>query len=360
MNLEFLNVTAGDLMTGHYYKPGSIYYFPELGWQPFVDTMRLIRSRPEADSHNWPMYPLWMQACAKRFADEPDAGPWTWPNLESGYRRMVASYEKHGYAMELGSGGEVPITVAIEADGKMPVLQGHKRAALIRAFIGTDYPMTVYVSERNADWVALKQAVVDASGGKTNAYHPLPHPEFRHWPVTQPCEERWAMIQGTPGSITGKVLDLGCHTGWFCRMFAEGDAWVVGIEGNAALLDVARAVGTYRDDAGTQPQYINSTIEDYLAQTTEQFDVCLCLSVAMHLFAKLGHDGGWAQLRRVSQLCNRMYLDIAFGGYSQYLPFTPETIADEIIAHTEFTTCRLLGRTAHENRPFYLFEKEQT
>jgi hypothetical protein len=52
-----------------------------------------------------------------------------------------------------------------------------------------------------------------------------------------------------------------------------------------------------------------------------------------------------------------MFLDCVWGAYAEHLPFTPDTIDHEILAHTEFTACRLLGFTEHEHRPFYVFTR---
>jgi len=35
----------------------------------------------------------------------------------------------------------------------------------------------------------------------------------------QPCVERMAMMVAVLGDRTGTLVDLVCHTGWFCRAF---------------------------------------------------------------------------------------------------------------------------------------------
>ena len=87
------------------------------------------------------------------------------------------------------------------------------------------------------------------------------------------------------------------------------------------------------------------------------FDVCLFMSVIMHLFRQHDTEAAWAILNKVSRNCGMMFLDCVWGGYSDALPFTPETIASEIIAHTQYTKADLLGYTDHEHRPFYWFRK---
>ncbi len=63
-------------------------------------------------------------------------------------------------------------------------------------------------------------------------------------------------------------------------------------------------------------------------------------------------------MKLVSQRCNKMFFDCVWGGYSEHLPFTPDNVVDEVIAHTEYTRGKFLGHTQHEGRPFYLFWKD--
>ncbi len=357
-----LHVGVGSLFPGTHINPGTNLYFPELTWKVYQDTFSMLNKHPKTYGHTWELREMWTRICEKRFGYEPkggespdDGGAWAWPVVEACFRRMHASYNLHGYVPPKISAGE-HYQVAINADGRMCVLQGNKRVALLRMHKGLKYKIDVEVVKQAPGWIAVKESIRRASGDKEVCYQPMSHPDLASWQITQPCKERLKMMSATEPSKS--ILDLGCHTGWFCRKLKTASNRVVGVEENAGLIQAAQTRDTWRyENPPHRPEYVHSTIGEYLDSQSEQFDTCLYLSIIMHVFARLEHGEAWAQLKQISQRTQRMYMDIVYGGYAKHFPFTPETMPDEVIKYTEFTSFKLLGRTNHENRPFYVFQK---
>lgn len=163
-------------------------------------------------------------------------------------------------------------------------------------------------------------------------------------PALQPCVERWEMIKPWLSRKRGRMLDMGCHTGWFCRKFKDVGWEAFGVDRSREWIEQARR----QDPQGT---YL---VQDVFDLTFSRMDVVLCLSLAMYLFDDVSR--GWDLLNRVSQATPKMFMD--FGGqYSNHLPFTEATVVEQVIEKTTYTTAQLLGHTAFESRPLFLFSR---
>lgn len=182
-------------------------------------------------------------------------------------------------------------------------------------------------------------------------YQPLEHPYFNKWPAQQPCQERWDMIErSTHLSTPGVCLDLGCHTGWFCRQFSHF-GWVsIGIDKDPVSLSVARGFMS-AFDGDPKPEYIE---DDLCNLELPRADITLCLSLVMYLFPENGPESdGWNFLWRVSLASPIMFLDYG-GDYSGHLP---RHLEQGVIDNTDYSSYRLLGRTSLQSRPFYIFQR---
>ena len=167
----------------------------------------------------------------------------------------------------------------------------------------------------------------------------------------QPCVERMAMMVAVLGDRTGTLVDLGCHTGWFCRAFSRLGWDAIGIDQSADWIEVAISLRTAWD-FDRLPAYRVANLRD---SGIPKSDVALCLSMVMYLFQE-GFYTGWTFLQRVSDAAPMMFLD--FGGmYAKHLPFTEETAIEEIVRRTSYKEGRLLGHSQFESRPLFLFTR---
>ena len=367
MHNDKLTVRVGDLVSGFFWggmtgnRETSQSYFPKLNWDVWAATYRMMQERPTASPIDWPLYPVWREMVHHRFrgTKNPECVTgWDWATWSKVWRRTVDSFTQHGYDPGRIIESE-KYTVSIERDGSLCVGQGNKRVALLRITEGLDFEIKVRVVQRHPEWVALKKGLYDVPG-KMDLYQPLDHPDFAGWSITQPCAERWKMIHEWLGPAwfeakqPRNVLDIGCHTGWFCRKFAAQGCKVMGIDSKPTALRAAFVASVFRHDDGNAPRYIKGDCSAIYGD----YDVCLCLSLIMHLFAQTEHDEAWRQLAAISKRCRVMFLDCVWGGYTKHLPFTPVGLPAAFMKHTTYTHFHLLGRTAHENRPFYVFWRD--
>jgi SAM-dependent methyltransferase len=189
-------------------------------------------------------------------------------------------------------------------------------------------------------------------GGHQTLYQPLEHPAFRDWTAQQPCKERWRLIQSVDLPSTGLCIDLGCHTGWFCRQFSRIGWRTLGVDTKSLEIEIARDLMS-PFNGPISPEYALGDIVDAVLPPA---DVALCLSVVMYLFnPQFGKTQrqAWGALQKISEVSPRMFLD--YGG--MYCT-VPASFPDDVLARTDYTRCQLLGRTDLESRPFYLFTRD--
>lgn len=196
-----------------------------------------------------------------------------------------------------------------------------------------------------------KDLLWDKGRDKAMLYLPLEHPEFADWEVHQPCEERWDMISKSIGTRPRRTcVDLGCHTGWFCREFSRYEWIALGIDKNPLAIEVAGEL-MRPWDGKPSPKY---QLGDLHEVDIPYGDIALCLSLVMYLFPEGDPDQGWDVLRRVSVSAATMFLDCG-GRYQHRAPFSPEDAGPAILERTWYSSFCLLGTTALD-RPLYRFD----
>ncbi|MEM7564057.1 MAG: bifunctional 2-polyprenyl-6-hydroxyphenol methylase/3-demethylubiquinol 3-O-methyltransferase UbiG [Pseudomonadota bacterium] len=92
---------------------------------------------------------------------------------------------------------------------------------------------------------------------------------------------RVSYIEKQSAGLTGKsVLDIGCGGGILSEALAEKGAKVCGIDMAEASLKVARL---HLHESGYDIDYQLSTIEQFAARSTQQYDVICCLEMLEHV-----------------------------------------------------------------------------
>lgn len=181
-------------------------------------------------------------------------------------------------------------------------------------------------------------------------YQPVEVPEFDGWEVAQPCRERFDMMLAHLGGRTGTVLDVGCHTGWFCRAFARLGWSAFGVDRSAEWIEAARILNRiFATDP--PPSYF---VADAIRRDLPSADVLLLLSTSMYMFDD-GVEAGWRALRRFSGLAPIMFYD-AGGMYEGRVPFRQEEAGDAICAGTRYVRHATLGTSAIGRR-LMVFER---
>jgi SAM-dependent methyltransferase len=143
----------------------------------------------------------------------------------------------------------------------------------------------------------------------------------------------------------GLVLDVGCHTGWFCRAFQRLGWTAIGIDRSLEWIAAAREL-----DPKSSYAVFDVETESARAMVLKPlFDVVLCFSVAMYF------KECYVTLRKLSWTAPRMFFD--FGGqYAGSLPFGESDAIPAILEHTHYKEGTLIGRSAID-RPLYLFTR---
>lgn len=203
--------------------------------------------------------------------------------------------------------------------------------------------------------MTLDELVAKLESSDEALYQPIEHPRLLDKPVVQPCAERLEMIRLKllPMSA-GRLLDIGCHTGWFSRAFARRGWSVLGIDRSQDWLSMAKTLNALLDASVVPPTYRCEDVQHW--PLWPSVDVALCLSVAMYLFEDEAR--GWSTFLQLSRAANKMFMDIG-GMYADRLPFDSTDTAEvigEVLDHTHYTHGQLLGYTDFENRPLFYFE----
>ena len=182
-------------------------------------------------------------------------------------------------------------------------------------------------------------------------YQPLEHPRLIDKQSQQPCLERWHYIQSIGLASSGMCIDIGCHTGWFCRKFSHLGWDTLGIDKKAFEIEVAQEF-MQPFNGPIDPKYFEG---DITLVDLPQADIVLCLSMVMYLFnPQFGKttEQAWDTLHKISLAAPKMFLD--YGGMYSTLD---QSFPEDVLGHTAYTSKQLLGFTDLESRPFYLFER---
>ena len=170
-------------------------------------------------------------------------------------------------------------------------------------------------------------------------YQPIETPDFFHCSAQQPCQERLnIMVPHLEGIRT--LLDVGCHTGWFCRSFSRMGVKTIGIDRSPEWLAAAIELHPEGD-------YRSGDVADLELPSV---DAVLCLSVAMYF-----GDNSESIFWKMSHAARKMVLD--FGGqYASSMPFGESDAVEWMLKHTVFTSGVAIGRSAI-HRPLFLFTR---
>lgn len=171
-------------------------------------------------------------------------------------------------------------------------------------------------------------------------YQPIEVPAFAHCSAQQPCWERLDLMMPYIAGA-GTILDVGCHTGWFCRQLSLAYGFqTIGIDRSPEWIAAAKEL----HPSG------NYCLGDVAETELPQVDIVLCLSVAMYF-----GDASEAIFWKLSHAARTMFLD--FGGmYATSMPFDESTAIQWMLKHSVFSRGSLIGRSSI-HRPMFMFSR---
>ena len=359
---ETIKVRVGDVFTGVNCPEPEYNYFPELEWNHFEDTFEQLRRDHQLPCEQWAMFDVWNRQLEFRFGKIPEDGDtldqgrlWAFDEFGPRMRRMSNSFREKGFVDNFPMGEN--FKVKIHSDGLIYMVNGNKRVAACRLYHGLDFEIEAEVVDRHEEWDQFRNDLFPQ--GKNELYHPVIHPDFKDWPITQPCEERWAMMAPHLPTSDRPVLDLGCHSGWFCRKFSDAGYSVIGVDNEQEPIKLATAQRLFHRKLSFGIEYHKADAVEFINTTDDQYSCVLCLSMIMHVFRIHGEEIGTEFLNTISKRTPLMFFDCGFGGYQKVLPFRKTNVQQFILSNTDFRESEVLGmgRRRNEARPLFMFKR---
>lgn len=309
-------------------------------WDAYLRTWLMLDEDPNIPIKHLPLYSV-----IKRIYELE--GNYSLHPVNRSLKKHSALYrkiKKEGFNQNI----QKHILVFIGRNGEILLRDGHHRVSILK-HLGFPKQIKVTVKARHPSWSALKRDAYILHNKKL-LYQPIDHPDFDDWKVHRICTDRFSSITRFVDSIEKKkVLDIGCHTGWFCHKLTRMGARVVGVDTDRTRINIAKKLSIYHGLSLNNPQLLRSRFEKYLETTNQQFDFILFLSLLQHYLRK-SIARAWDAVDLISNYTNLMFLDIE----EKRLPvkWAPELILE----HSNFTKYTELRG---DRRPLYAFLKEQ-
>jgi len=159
-------------------------------------------------------------------------------------------------------------------------------------------------------------------------YNPLPFPEFSDVPFQRDAvSQRFTLMEtGLPRPFKrGRLLDIGCHTGYNCFRFAEIGFKCTGVELDALTAEIARDVSVFKQ---TGVEFINAPASIKLLTDLGHFDVILFLSIFQWVVYAEGFEAAVSLLAEVQRHCDVMFFETSMGQEGKVkLPQLPDAKA---------------------------------
>jgi SAM-dependent methyltransferase len=169
------------------------------------------------------------------------------------------------------------ISINIGREGDLLLNEGQSYLAMAKLLELPHIPVNIIV--RHSQWVKFRQEVLDFAFKHRGVYAPLLHPDLK-WIPNEHGHERFNLIRDALISKSGKMLDIGCHWGYFCHRFEEIGFNCTGVEvkpSNFYFLQKLKRAGD------KSFQIFNNSILKYITLQNRQYDVVLCLNIFHHL-----------------------------------------------------------------------------
>ncbi len=159
-------------------------------------------------------------------------------------------------------------------------------------------------------------------------YNPLPFPEFGDIPYQRDAvAERFALMETTLARPfrPGRLLDIGCHTGYNCFRFQRQGYDCTGIELDPLTCEIAQDVNSLKQ---TGINFINGAASRDLLDQLGHFDVILFLSTFQWVVYAEGFDAAKALLAEVQSRCDLLFFETSMGQEGKMkLPQLPDANA---------------------------------
>jgi 2-polyprenyl-3-methyl-5-hydroxy-6-metoxy-1,4-benzoquinol methylase len=158
--------------------------------------------------------------------------------------------------------------------------------------------VAIAIGMRHRLWTRFKREIVRyAMGNRGQVYEPIPHPDLESIRA-QHGHKRFELIRRNLVSDGGRMLDIGCHWGYFCHQFERLGYRAIGVEASSRNFYFLKKIK--RATSGSF-QIENCSICDFLEGEDCRYEVVLALAV-LHDFVKTAT--GLEQLKNLLRALN--------------------------------------------------------
>jgi len=278
---------------------------------------------------------------------------WSCKNIEEFDRRreewdrLFAKIKKEGYKK---GWHEDEVSLNIGRNGEMIFNNGRHRLTFAKLLKIDKIP--VKVTARHKNWVAFKREILEYSQNyKHRIYEKLTHPDLVNIPSVHKGK-RYDIIRENLTVKKGKLLDIGCHWGYFCHQFEEEGFECYCVEKsrlNLYFLEKLKRAGNKKFEI--IPYSVFEIPEDTLVEC----DVVLALSVFHHFIKK---EKIYKNLVKFLNVLKGK--EMFFEPHNPeephmkeaYKNFTNDEFADFIIKNSHFSNFEIIGYS-EVGRPLY-------
>lgn len=243
------------------------------------------------------------------------------------------------------------ISVGVGRHGDLLLSNGRLRLTFAKLLNIPHIPVTI--AARHPEWVKFKREILNFALHQSNRklYAPALHPDLESIPAYH-SNKRFELIRRNLISKTGKMLDIGCHWGYFCHRFEE-----LGFECTGVEIETENFYFLERLKRACNRKFhiVNQSIFDYVQQSGGQYEVVLALAI-FHHFVKTEEN-----LQRLKKLLaelrtREMYFLPHLPSESQmrdvYWNPTENEFVDFILKNSRLTNVRHIGY-AMDGRSLY-------
>ena len=311
------------------------YPFEELDfYESFIQVMQ--------EGVSWPETRFYKKIIAKIQSGNPRWDCTSEDAFKQRLLRVEALYHDMQTLGYIPNNNRDQVTVNIGRYGDLLFNDGRHRLTFAKLLNIPSIPIGIVVRHRY--WVEFKMKIIEYArqkyGGKV--YTPLLHPDLERIPSYY-SHKRFEMISKNLPSEKGKVLDIGCHWGYFCHRFEEIGWECTGVEysdDNFFFLEKLRRA------SNRSFRIIHSSIFDFIKNEKCDYDVILALAIFHHFLLS---EEGFYDLKKLLSWLNAKEMYFLPPKPSEsllrqaYWNPTPEQFVDFIIENSCFSHVHRLG-----------------
>jgi len=278
---------------------------------------------------------------------------WSCKNIEefdkkcTEWDRLFKKIRKEGYK---SGWHEDEVSINIGRNGELIFNNGRHRLTFAKLLKTEEIPVKVTV--RHKDWVAFKKEILEYSlNYKNRIYEKLTHPDLSSIPSVH-NGSRYDIIKEHLTVKNGKLLDIGCHWGYFCHRFEEAGFECSCVEKSKLNLYFLKKL---KEAENRKFEIISHSIFNMEKGIIAESDVILALSVFHHFIKK---ENTYRKLIKFLQMLKgkELFFEPHNPEESQmkgaYRNFDHNGFAKFIVSNSHFSKFEIIG-DSETGRPLY-------